>query len=131
MVDEPTVFVVDDDPGVRQVLRRLIASVGLRVEVHESANAFLEAYKPGIPGCILLDIVMPGMSGFQLQKELAKRNIELPIIFLTSYGKVEVAVHAIKAGAVDFIEKPFNNQMLLDRIQQTLAESAGASRDNA
>ncbi len=131
MTDEPTVFVVDDDADVRRVLRRLITSVGLRVELYESANAFLETYKPGTPGCILLDIVMPGMSGLQLQKEMAKRNIKLPIIFLTSFGKVEVAVHAIKAGAVDFIEKPFNNQLLLDRIQQTLAKSTEAGRGNA
>ncbi len=126
MTDESTVLVVDDDPDVRQALRRLISSAGLRVELYESANAFLEAYKPGKPGCILLDILMPGMSGLEMQKELAAREIKLPIIFLTSYGSVEVAIHAMKAGAVDFIEKPFNNQMLMDRIQQALARSADA-----
>ncbi len=131
MVDEPTVFVVDDDPDVRQALRRLIASVGLRVEVYESAADFLDGYQQGPPGCILLDIRMPGMSGLDMQKELAAREIKLPVIFLTGHGDVQMAVHAMKAGALDFIEKPFNNQFLIDRVQQALAESADAKRDNA
>ncbi len=131
MVSKPTVFVVDDDPDVRQVLRRLITSVGLRVELYESANAFLEVCKPGTPGCILLDIRMPGMSGLEMQKELAAREIKLPVIFLTGHGDVQVAVHAMKAGALDFIEKPFNNQFLLDRVQQALTESVDADRDHA
>jgi len=131
MDNEPTVYIVDDDPDVRRVLSRLIASVDLRVEVYESAKDFLDGFEPGPPGCILLDIRMPGMSGLDMQKELATREIKLPVIFLTGHGDVQVAVHAMKAGALDFIEKPFNNQFLLDRVQQALVDSANAGRDQA
>ena len=126
MKPEPTVFVVDDDEAVCRFLCGLIASVGLRVETYASAQEFLDAGKPSQPGCLLLDIRMPGMSGLELQKELASRNIRIPIIMLTGHGNVQVAVHAMKAGAVDFIEKPFNNELLLDRIQMAVAESVDA-----
>jgi FixJ family two-component response regulator len=126
MEPEPTVFVVDDDKAVRRFLRGLIASVGLKVETYASAQEFLDACEPSRPGCLLLDIRMPGMSGLELQKELESRNIRIPIIILTGHGDVQVAVHAMKAGAVDFIEKPFNNELLLDRIQQAVAESVQA-----
>jgi FixJ family two-component response regulator len=130
MTPEPTVFVVDDDQAVRRFLCGLIASVDLRVEAYASAREFLDAYEPGRPGCLLLDIRMPGMSGLELQKELAERAIGLPVIILTGHGDVQVAVHAMKAGAVDFIEKPFNNELLLDRIQKAVAKSvdAGSTR---
>ncbi len=130
MTPEPTVFVVDDDHAVRRFLCGLIASVDLRVEAYASAREFLDAYEPGRPGCLLLDIRMPGMSGLELQKELAERAIGLPVIILTGHGNVQVAVHAMKAGAVDFIEKPFNNELLLDRIQKAVAKSvdAGSTR---
>ncbi|MFQ5617528.1 MAG: response regulator transcription factor [Rhodospirillales bacterium] len=130
MTPEPTVFVVDDDQAVRRFLCGLIASVDLRVEAYASAREFLDAYEPGRPGCLLLDIRMPGMSGLELQKELTERAIRLPVIILTGHGDVQVAVHAMKAGAVDFIEKPFNNELLLDRIQKAVAKSvdAGSSR---
>jgi FixJ family two-component response regulator len=123
MTPEATVFVVDDDEAVRLILHELISSVGLRVETYASAQGFLDAYKPGLPGCLLLDIRMPGMSGLELQRELARREIPLPVIILTGHGDVPVAVHAMKAGAFDFIEKPFNNDFLLDRIQNAVAQS--------
>jgi FixJ family two-component response regulator len=126
MTPEPTVFVVDDDQAVRRFLCGLIASVDLRVEAYASAREFLDAYEPGRPGCLLLDIRMPGMSGLELQKELAERAIGLPVIILTGHGDVQLAVHAMKAGAVDFIEKPFNNELLLDRVQSAVAESVEA-----
>jgi len=127
MTTEPTVFIVDDDEPVRQFLKGLVTSVGLRVEPCASANDFLDTYEPDQAGCLLLDIRMPGMSGIELQKELVRRNIDIPIIFLTGHGEVQVAVHAMKAGAVDFIEKPFNNQLLLDRVQEAVAKSVHAS----
>lgn len=127
MTPEPTVFVIDDDEAVRRFLSGLVESVGLRIEAYASARGFLDAYEPGRPGCILLDIRMPEMSGLELQKELRARNIHLPVIILTGHGDVQVAVRAMKAGAVDFIEKPFNNQLLLDRVQEAVAESARAS----
>ena len=123
---EPTVFIVDDDDAVRRFLRGLIESIDLRVETFISAPEFLDAYEPGRPGCLLLDVRMPGMSGLELQRELANRAVDLPVIILTGHGNVEVAVHAMKAGAVDFIEKPFNNEILLDRIQKAVAESVDA-----
>jgi FixJ family two-component response regulator len=126
MNPEPTVFIIDDDEAVRRFLSGLIASVGLHVETYASAQEFLDADEPSQPGCLLLDIRMPGMSGLELQKELASRNIRIPIIILTGHGNVQVAVHAMKAGAVDFIEKPFNNELLLDRIQMAVAESVDA-----
>jgi FixJ family two-component response regulator len=123
MTPEPTVFVIDDDKAVRHFLRGLIASVNLRVEAFASAQEFLAAYRSSSPGCLLLDIRMPGMSGLELQQELSVRGIDLPVIVLTGHGDVQVAVHAMKAGAVDFIEKPFNNELLLDRVQKAVAKS--------
>lgn len=120
---EPTVFVVDDDAAVRRFLRGLIASVGLRVEDYASAAEFLADFETGTPGCLLLDIRMPGMSGLELQRELTDRSVMLPIIILTGHADVQVAVHAMKAGAIDFIEKPFNNEFLLNRIQTAVATS--------
>jgi len=126
MPPDATVFVVDDDEAVRRFLCGLIGSVGLRAEAYASAQDFLDAYQSGRPGCLLLDIRMPGMSGLELQRELAERAFGLPVIILTGHGNVQVAVHAMKAGAVDFIEKPFNNELLLDRIQKAVAKSLRA-----
>ena len=126
MTLEPTVFIVDDDQAVRRFLSGLIKSIGLQVETFATAQEFLDAYELDRPGCLLLDIRMPGMSGLELQNELVKRAFGLPIIILTGHGDVQVAVHAMKAGAVDFIEKPFNNELLLDRIQKAVAESVNA-----
>lgn len=115
-----TVFVVDDDLAVRQSLALLIRSMGLTVEAFESAQALLAVCEPARAGCVVLDIRMPGMSGLELQEELYRRAIELPVIFITGHGDVAMAVRAMKLGAVDFIEKPFNDQHLLDRINQAL-----------
>jgi FixJ family two-component response regulator len=131
MTNEPTVFIVDDDDAVRRFLTGLIQSIDLRVEAYASAQAFLDAYRPGHPGCLLLDVRMPGMSGLELQRELAERAIDLQVVILTGHGNVPVAVQAMKAGAVDFIEKPFNNELLLDRIQTAVAQSlrTGSERE--
>jgi two-component system, LuxR family, response regulator FixJ len=120
---EKTVYVVDDNAAVRRFLSGLIRSVGLRVETYATAQEFLDAYDAGSPGCMLLDIRMPGMSGLELQAELERREIDLPVIILTGHGDVKVAVLAMKAGAVDFIEKPFNNELLLHGLQKAIADS--------
>jgi len=120
METEATVFVVDDDPAMRQSLRWLIESVNLAVETYPTAQDFLAAYKPERTGCLVLDVRMPGMGGLDLQEELARREIEIPIIIITGYAEVPTAVRALKAGALDFIEKPFSDQLLLDRIQQAI-----------
>jgi two-component system response regulator FixJ len=122
-VSEPTVFIVDDDDAVRHFLSGLIESIELRVEAFASARDFLEAYEPGRPGCLVLDVRMPGMSGLELQRELVDQAIDLPVIILTGHGNVQLAVHAMKAGAIDFVEKPFDNELLLDRIQRAVAEN--------
>jgi FixJ family two-component response regulator len=123
MTPEPTVFIVDDDDAVRRFLSGLIESVELRVEAFASAQDFLEAYEPDRPGCLVLDVRMPGMSGLELQRELAEQAIDLPVIILTGHGNVQLAVHAMQAGAIDFVEKPFDNELLLDRIQRAVAEN--------
>lgn len=123
MSDEPTVFVVDDDAAVRDSLRWMIESAGLRVETFACAEDFLDAYESGRPGCLVLDMRMPGMSGIALQKQLAARNIDIAIIFITAHASVPTAVHAMRAGAVDFITKPFSEEALLDRISQCIEEA--------
>lgn len=130
MMSEPTVYVIDDDQAVRRFLRGLIESVDLRVETYASAQEFLNAFEPGTPGCLLLDIRMPGKSGLELQRELISRAILLPIIILTGHGDVRLAVHAMKAGAFDFIEKPFNNELLLDRIQKAVTANLHDDRSH-
>ncbi len=117
------VYVVDDDLAVRNSLCSLMSSVNLPVLAFSSAHEFLEAYQPNHPGCLLLDIRMPSMSGLELQKELTARSIELPIIIITGIGNTEVAVRAMKGGAFDFVEKPINNQLLLDKIQKAVEDS--------
>ncbi len=117
---KPTVFVVDDDPAVRDSLRWLLASVDLDVETYASAPEFLDAYDPDKPGCVLVDVRMPGMSGLELQEELASRSTKLPVIIITGHSDVQMAVRAMKGGAFDFIEKPFNDQALLDLVQKAL-----------
>jgi len=114
------VFVVDDDAGIRNSLRRLITSVGSTVEVFPSARAFLEARRPDAPGCLVLDVRLPGLSGLDLQRELAATDAELPIVFLTGHGDIPMSVHAMKAGAVEFLTKPFRAQELLDAIRSAI-----------
>ncbi len=123
MILKPTVYIVDDDAAVRHFLCGLIRSVDLRTEEYASSQECLVSYQPNQPGCLVLDIRMPGMSGLELQRELHARGITLPVIILTGHGDVQVAVHAMKAGAVDFIEKPFNNELLIDRVQKSVAAS--------
>ncbi len=114
----PVVFVVDDDPAMRDSLRWLIESTGLNVETFGDAQTFLARIRPELPGCLVLDVRMPGMSGLDLQAELARRGIGLPTIVVTGHAEVPMAVRAVKAGAIDFIEKPFSDQLLLDRVRQ-------------
>ena len=120
----PTVFVVDDDPGVGDSIRLLLRSVGLPSKIYLSANEFLAAYNHEQAGCLVLDVRMPGMSGLDLQARLQEMDSALPIIFVTAHGDVPMAVNAVKAGAVDFIQKPFRDQELLDKIQEALEVGA-------
>ncbi|WP_457674556.1 response regulator transcription factor [Thiolapillus sp.] len=115
-----TVFIVDDDQEVRQALALLMESVGLQVETFESGNDFLQQFDPEQPGCLILDVRMPGMSGLELQARLAAEAIHPPVIIITGHGDVPMAVRAVQAGAVDFIEKPFNDQALLDSVHRAL-----------
>jgi FixJ family two-component response regulator len=116
----PVVFVVDDDPSVRRAIKRLVESVGLRVELFGSAQEFLRSERPDSPNCLVLDIRLPGMSGLDFQRELTDANIHIPVIFITAHGDIPMTVRAMKAGAVEFLTKPFRDQDLLDAIQQGL-----------
>jgi len=114
------VFVVDDDPSFRRAIKRLVESVRLQVETFESAHAFLRSNRPDTPSCLVLDIRLPGISGLDFQRELAEANIHIPIIFITGHGDIPMTVRAMKAGAVEFLTKPFRDQDLLDAIQVAL-----------
>jgi RNA polymerase sigma factor (sigma-70 family) len=113
---ETTVFVVDDDTSVRTALKRLIKSLGFQVETFDSAQAFLKHGPHDGPACLILDVRMPGMGGIELQVQLTRTGVHMPIIFITGHGNIPMSVKAIKAGAVDFIEKPFEDQQLVDAI---------------
>jgi len=128
---EAIVFVVDDDPSVRRSLKRLIRSAGFAVASFASAQEFLEYPRPDIPGCLVLDIHMPGVSGLELQEEMARAGFNLPVIFLTGYGTVPASVRAMKAGAVDFLEKPVDDNTLLDVIQQAVERNRRARLEQA
>lgn len=117
---EPTVFIIDDDPGMQRSLAVLVRSISLNVETFASAQAFLDTITPEQRGCLILDLRLPGMSGRELQSQLYQRGIDLPIIFLSGHGDIETAVAAIKEGAVDFLEKPCSGQRLLDQVQAAL-----------
>ncbi len=119
---DPVVWVVDDDEAMRSSLKWLIESVGMRVESFDSADGFLRGHYPGRFGCLLLDVRMPGMSGLELLDHLAREQLLPPTIIITGHGDVPMAVRAMKAGAVDFIEKPFNDEILLDAIRRALAD---------
>jgi FixJ family two-component response regulator len=114
------VFVVDDDSSIREAIKTLVSLVGLRVETFGTAQEFLRSKRPDVPGCVVLDVELPGLSGLDLQRELAAHGIKLPIIFITGYGDIPMSVRAIKAGAQDFLTKPFRDRDLLDAIQQAL-----------
>jgi FixJ family two-component response regulator len=126
-----TVFVVDDDPAMRESLAFLVGSVGLHVESFADARDFLARYDAVRPGCLVLDVRMPGMSGLELQERLAERKIDLPIIMITGFGDVPMAVRALKLGAVDFNEKPFTDQEILDRIHEAIEEDRRRRGDRA
>jgi FixJ family two-component response regulator len=120
----PTVFVVDDDEGVRNSLRFLLKSVGLATRTLASASEFLDTYEPSQPGCLVLDVRMPGMSGLELQQQLNLRGAVIPVIFITGHGDIPMAVEAMQQGAFDFLQKPFRDQDLIDRIQRALERDA-------
>ena len=120
---EPCVYVVDDDDAVRDGIGMLLEIAGINFQAFNSAEHFLEAYCPGKPSCLVLDINMPGLNGLELQEELNRREIQLPIIFLTAYGDVPTSVRAMKVGAVDFLIKPVPSEQLIERIQAVLQEA--------
>jgi two-component system response regulator FixJ len=116
------VIVVDDDSGIRNAMRALLKSVGLESMQYASAQEFLAAYQPSQPGCLVLDIRMPGMSGLELQQQLNLRGAVIPVIFMTGHGDIPMAVDAMQHGAFDFLQKPFRDQDLLDRIQRAIVK---------
>lgn len=128
MTSASVVFVVDDDPSVRASLKFLVSTVGLRVESFDSAEAFLNKKPPDGPSCLVLDVRLRGMSGLDLQRELAARDLRIPIVFITGHGDIPMSVRAMKAGAVEFLSKPFRDQDLLDAIRAAL-ERDRARRD--
>ncbi len=128
MNSTPTVFLTDDDPAIRDAVGLLLRTSGLAVETFSNAVDFLESDAVQRPGCLLLDVRMPGMSGLDLQKRLQEMNCRMPIIFMTGHGDVPMAIRAMKAGAFDFVEKPFHAQALLDRLHEALAFDAQERR---
>jgi FixJ family two-component response regulator len=122
MNDTPTVYLVDDDSGARNSMRFLLESDGFSVEPFGSAREFLEAYDPARPGCLVLDVRMPEMDGLELQKRLQFQGQHLPVIFVTGHGDVPICARAMKAGAVDFLEKPVDDEMLLGLVRKSLTE---------
>jgi FixJ family two-component response regulator len=125
---DAVVFVVDDEATLRESLKNLIRSVGLRVETFASAQEFLRSKRPDLPGCLVLDVRLRGLSGLDLQKRMAEADIDIPIIFITGHGDISMSVRAMKAGALEFLTKPFRDQDLLDAIQQAL-ERDGKARE--
>jgi FixJ family two-component response regulator len=128
---DSVVYIVDDDSSIREAIRSLLRSVGLRVETFASAQAFLRSHRPDVPGCLVLDVRMPKLSGLALQGELAKAGIRIPIIFITGHGDITMSVQAMKAGAVEFLTRPFRDQELLDAIEQALDRDRNARRRRA
>ena len=122
--ENPIIYIVDDNDDICETLELLFESVDLGAKSFGSAGEFLDAYPKGQPGCLIADVRMPGMSGLELQEEMAKRSIDLPVIIITGYGDVEMAVNAMKAGAADFIEKPYKEQELLDRVHKAISQNA-------
>ena len=128
---EPVVFVVDDDESVRKALKRLVQSVGMNVETFATARDFLSRPHYEGPSCLVLDVRMPGLSGLDLQQELMKANLTVPIIFITGHGNIPMSVQAMKAGAVDFLEKPFEDQALLDLIHNAIEQDKQTLQEDA
>jgi FixJ family two-component response regulator len=124
--EQPAVFIVEDDVSMRDALKNLLRSVGLRVETFSTAQEFLSSGRSNAPGCLVLDIRLPGLSGLDLQRQLVQANVQIPIIFMTAHGDVRMSVQAMKAGAVEFLTKPFRDQDLLDAIQQAIERDRAA-----
>lgn len=131
IMKQATIHVVDDDQAVRESIEWLIESVGLNIRTYASANEFLENYTEDSLGCLILDVRMPGISGLDLQHILTERGIDLSVVFVTGHGDVPMAVRALKNGAVDFIEKPFNDQLLLDTIQSAVQKHSQRLKQRA
>ena len=129
--DRAAVFVIDDDPSMRRSLDTLLRSVGLDVHLFSSAQEFMLAKRPEAPGCLVLDVRLPGMSGLAFQQELAKARIGLPIIFISGHGDVPMTVRAMKAGAAEFLTKPFDDQVLLDAVYGAIERDRATRRDAA
>ena len=125
------VFVVDDDLSIREAIQSLVSLEGLRVETFANAQDFLRRERPDLPGCVVLDVELPGLSGLDLQRELAAHGITLPIIFITGYGDIPMSVRAMKAGATEFLTKPFRDQDLLNAIQQALERDRAARQHSS
>jgi FixJ family two-component response regulator len=128
---DATVFVVDDDPPMRESLKNLLRSVGLRAELFASAQEFLRSKRPDLPSCLVLDVRLPGLSGLDLQRRTTEAGVEIPIIFITGHGDIPMSVRAMKAGAVEFLTKPFRDQDLLDAIEQALGRDRKARDQRA
>ena len=128
---DAVVFVVDDDASMRESLKNLIRSVGLRAVLFASAQEFLGSKHPALPGCLVLDVRLPGLSGLDLQRRMAEAGLQIPIIFITGHGDIPMTVRAMKAGAVEFLTKPFRDQDLLDAIQQALERDRKARDQRA
>src|SRR3984885_10504479 len=131
MAEAAIVFWVDDDPSVRRAIKRLIGSVGLQAEVFASTQEFLRSQRPDPPSCLVLDIRLPGISGLDFQRELAAANTFIPIIFITAHGDIPMTVRAMKAGAVEFLTKPFRDQDLLDAIHVALEQDRSRRQEEA
>ncbi len=130
-LSDAVVFVVDDDPSICEAVRRLIGSVGLRVETFGSTREFLAAKRPDAPACLVLDVRLPDVSGLEFQRELADANIQIPIIFISGHADIPMTVRAMKAGAVEFLTKPFRGQELLDAVQEAIARDRTARNQRA
>jgi FixJ family two-component response regulator len=126
-----TVYVVDDDPSVRAAVKRLIESTGLPVQAFATAREFLNSKRPDTPGCLILDVCLPGLTGLDLQRELTAEGLHLPVIFLTGHGDIPMTVQALKAGAVEFLTKPFRNQDLLQAVGQAVEQDCTARQQRA
>ena len=129
--EQPVVFVIDDDPSVRDALAGLLRSVGLAAQSFESTQEFLQSARPDAPGCLVLDVRLPGRSGLDFQREMTASGIDLPIVFITGHGDIPMSVRAIKAGAIEFLPKPFHDQELLDAIQLGIERDRARRRDAA
>ena len=121
---DATVYIVDDEPALRDSIAMLVSSVGLAAKTFATAEEFLANYSPGVPGCVVADVRMPGMSGLELQEHLNAKRVTLPVVVMTGHGDIAMAVRAMKSGAADFLEKPFNNQVFLDSVQRALRQPA-------